>query len=331
MPKILTVEYSERVLYYVNETRGATLPNLWSNPVFRLLIAEAYGVNCDAVGKPDALFSAGSAADDNDGFTSNLMRFSVQLCDECYEYVESLIENLLWDEIGEEFPNLAVSLKDEARAMMMAARDKITEVIESYIAAEESILYTQNHDYMAQIRERSAILKRQLTAQLSVEKAKAQQEKAPAGDESGGSPETTNETLSGVPTSIFAGIGRAGLPDPAASQSVYEYLFGSVEEQELREAAWDLQLSVHCYLTVVAKRLCDTVPMLVRHELVNRIPDKFIEYMSSKYDDDRLTKTMGADPAFVGRRAAKERVYSRMQHCLEHLNEAEIGGKAPES
>ena len=38
MPKILTTEYSERVLYYVNETRGATLPNLWSNPVFRLLV-----------------------------------------------------------------------------------------------------------------------------------------------------------------------------------------------------------------------------------------------------------------------------------------------------
>ena len=84
---------------------------------------------------------------------------------------------------------------------------------------------------------------------------------------------------------------------------------------------------MHCYLTVVAKRMCDTVPMLVRHELVNRIPDKFMVHMSSKYDDNRLTKTMGLDPAFVGRRAAKERVYSRMQHCLEHLNEAEIGGK----
>ena len=193
MPKILTVEYSERVLYYVNETRGATLPNLWSNPVFRLLVCEAFGVNCDNTGRPDALFSAGAAADDAcDGFTSNLMRFAVQLCDEVYEYVESLIENLLWDEIGDEFPNLAVSLKDEARGMMMGARDKITEVIESYISAEESILYTQNHDYMAQIRERSAVLKRQLTAQLSVEHAKKQNQ-VPHHEAAGGAADDADE------------------------------------------------------------------------------------------------------------------------------------------
>ena len=270
------------------------------------------------------------------------MRFAVQLCDEVYEYVESLIENLLWDEIGDEFPNLAVSLKDEARGMMMGARDKITEVIESYISAEESILYTQNHDYMAQIRERSAVLKRQLTAQLSVERQKQQgpAPRAPAarpGADEGGAPPRPRRRAQRRRAERRGrhALGRAHLDlrgrrprGPARPGRVGRRVRVPLRQRRGAGAARG-RVGPAALGALLPDRRREAH---VRHGADARAARARQPHPRQVHGAEREErrqpppKTMGLDPAFVGRRA-KERVYSRMQHCLEHLNEAEIGGK----
>ena len=91
------------------------------------------------------------------------------------------------------------------------------------------------------------------------------------------------------------------------------------------EQAWELQLAVHCYASVAVKRLADVVPMLVRHELLDSLPEHFLAHMSAQYGDDRLAASMGEDPGYTARRATLTKAIARLEHALEVLQHAGDG------
>lgn len=80
----------------------------------------------------------------------------------------------------------------------------------------------------------------------------------------------------------------------------------------------ELQLSLHCYVKVLLKRICDSAAMVARH-LLMVAPHAKIPTMVASVSDEDLKRVMAEDQAMANKRAKIERSIQRLQSSLEKL------------
>eukprot|EP00737_Agarophyton_chilense_P004877 gb/GEZJ01006580.1/.p1 GENE.gb/GEZJ01006580.1/~~gb/GEZJ01006580.1/.p1 ORF type:complete len:126 (-),score=24.17 gb/GEZJ01006580.1/:113-490(-) len=91
-------------------------------------------------------------------------------------------------------------------------------------------------------------------------------------------------------------------------------------ERAMKLSIFDLQISIHCYLDVMLKRLFDLVPMVVRDKLIYRVHEGFHRKVQEMFDvDDALSTIMEEKQSVKEKRITIEDRLKLMKSSLRKL------------
>lgn len=286
MPNCLHASFIDAVRTKQAEARGRLLPDAEVDTVIAQQVRELL------FGGPTARARGGVVQRCTDDLVNAVMMFMVR----CYEVV-------ITDETERaNFPSLAAAICSQLGAFIERARKHAAQITGAILAAERSICYTQNALYIGAMREvrrvattinaaddtqRKAVVSKLLqrdnintngNANANANAANGAANIASGGDDNGNDP---GKLLKNCP---MLSVAPALFPqDNVAEEDYISFLDRFIAEAALQSDTWSLmraQFSIHCYLHVVMKRLCDVIPMVVRNVLVYQLHAGFLPDVS---------------------------------------------------
>ncbi|KAI0557989.1 Dynamin GTPase effector [Gracilaria domingensis] len=93
-------------------------------------------------------------------------------------------------------------------------------------------------------------------------------------------------------------------------------------DKTMKQAVFELQISLHCYIQVMLNRLFDVIPMVVRDKLIYRVNEVFHYKVQEAFEaDDILDVVLEEKQTVKEKRRAVENRLQLMKTALKKLRE----------
>lgn len=307
VPNCLKADFVNAVRTKQAEGRGRLLPDADIDTVIPQQVREIL------FGGPTTRARGGVVQKCTDDLINAVMMFMVR----CYETIiheETERANL---------PALAAAICSQLSLFMEGARKHATHITGSILSAERSICYTQNTLYTNVMREVRRVA---TTGNIINDDAQRKSLVEKLLKRDGDSSLLKDCPMLSVAPSLFP-------QDNVVDDDYASFLDRFIAEAASQSDTWSLmraQFSIHCYLHVVIKRLCDIIPMVVRNILVYELHAGFLPHISKALlkEPAILEDAMREGRKDKENRKTLESKYAKLEDVLSKMLELGVESEA---
>lgn len=286
LPHFLSCEYGAHLRTRLKDVKGYTLSNFMSDSLFR---TEIRGMLLDR-----------TFPESTDGLI-----VSVE------EYMCGVFEKIVRkSSFSSKFPKICQAVLDEVCEVLSSACSNARKAVDSVLTAETSHVFTMNPAYANTINAvRRSVL-------ISMEAATIQESYAVhlRGSSNKLVEEKAKKDLE------VQGILQAHNIDPLFVKLWATSIMARPSGPKDEESVYDLQVSIHCYVDVLLKRLFDIIPMIIRDKLIYNLNDRFFQHMQNTFHSDEILATLiEENNAVTRKRSDLKSVLRSMRESMKKL------------